>query len=264
MSNLSQLGSAFKRRSVEGGGPSSKRSDVPPSWTGRAEELQQRLVECRPTNRPLLKLMNRERYLCYANSGTNALLAPAVCNFLARQPCTGHQLITMMHGFATAMSNQVGIIIVCLNKCALQEMPRYIYGLRQRLADQVDSAKEFLQPRQQDAHQWVITLVRAIEELLREEARSTWKELITTAVSTEFMCSGCQAVDTWPAVNEPCISVSVVDAHNPDVHLTSLKEVVNQYFRGEFVNERTCGHCGMDGAAKRSTILRLPQVMNII
>ena len=259
MSNLSRWGSTSKRRSREGGGPSPKR----PIWTGRAEELQQRLVEGRPTNRPLLKFMNRERYLCYANSGTNALLAPAVCNFLARQPRTGHQLISMMHGFATAMSNQVGINIICVNKCALQEMPRYIYGLRQRLADQVDSAKEFLQPRQQDAHQWIITLVRAIEELLREEARPAWKELITTAVSTEFMCSGCKAVDIWPPVVEPCLSVSLVDART-EVHLTSLKEVVNQYFNGGFVEERRCGHCTTSGAAKRFSIRRLPQVMNII
>ena len=222
------------------------------------------MVEGRPTNRPLLKFMNRERYLCYANSGTNALLAPAVCDFLARQPRSGHKLISMMHGFATAMPSQVGIDIMCLNKCGLQEMPRYVYGLRQRLADQVDSAKEFMQKRQQDAHQWIIALVRAIGELLRQEATTEWRELITTAVSTEFRCSGCQTVDIWPAVNESCISVSVVDAHNPDVHLTSLKEVVNQYFRGEVVDERTCGHCGMNGAVKRSSIRRLPQVINII
>ena len=260
MSNLSRWGSTSKRRSREGGGPSPKR----PIWTDRAEELQQRLVEGRPTNRPLLKFMNRERYLCYANSGTNALLAPAVCSFLARQPRTGHKLISMMHGFATAMPSQVGIDITSLNKCGLQEMPRYVYGLRQRLADQVDSAKEFMQKRQQDAHQWIIALVRAIGELLRQEATTEWRELITTAVSTEFMCSGCQTVDKWPAVNESCISVSVVDARNPDVHLTSLKEVVNQYFRGDFVKERTCGHCRTSGATKRSSIRRLPQVMNII
>ena len=208
--------------------------------------------------------MNRERYLCYANSGTNALLAPAVCDFLARQPRSGHKLISMMHGFATAMPSQVSIDIMCLNKLGLQEMPRYIFGLRGRLADQVDSAKEFMEERQQDAHQWIIALVRAIGELLRQEATTEWKELITTAVSTEFMCSVCQTVDIWDPVNESCISVSVVDAHNPDVHLTSLKKVVNQYFHGEFVDERTCGHCHMNGAVKRSSIRRLPKVMNII
>ena len=265
MSNLSRWGSAPKRRSREGGGPTPpKRPDVPPIWTGRAEEFQQRLMGGGPTDRPLLKFMNNEKYLCYANSGTNALLAPAVCDFLARQPRSEHKLISMMHGFATAMPSQVGIDIMCLNKRGLQEMPRYVYGLRRRLADQVDSAKEFMEERQQDVHQWIIALVRAIGELLRQEATTEWNELITTAVSTEFMCTSCQTVDIWPAVNENCISVSVVDAHNPDVHLTSLKEVVNQYFRGDVVKERTCGHCRTSGATKRSSIRRLPQVMNII
>ena len=111
MSNMSRWGSASKRRSRDGGGPSPKQ----PISTGRAEEQQQQLVAVLPTDRPLLKFMNAKRYLCYANSGTNTLLTPAVCSFLARQPRTGHQLISMMHGFATSMPHQVGNNIKFLN-----------------------------------------------------------------------------------------------------------------------------------------------------
>ena len=111
MSNMSRWGSASKRRSRDGGGPSPKQTIS----TGRAEEQQQQLVAVLPTDRPLLKFMNAKRYLCYANSGTNTLLTPAVCSFLARQPRTGHQLISMMHGFATSMPHQVGNNIKFLN-----------------------------------------------------------------------------------------------------------------------------------------------------
>ena len=111
MSNMSRWGSASKRRSRDGGGPSPKQ----PISTSRAEEQQQQLVAVLPTDRPLLKFMNAKRYLCYANSGTNTLLTPAVCSFLARQPRTGHQLISMMHGFATSMPHQVGNNIKFLN-----------------------------------------------------------------------------------------------------------------------------------------------------
>ena len=141
-------------------------------------------------------------------------------------------------------------------------MPRSIYGLRQRLADQVDSAKEFMEERQQDAQQWIIALIRAIGELLGAEAKTEWKKLITTAVSSEFLCSGCGTVDSWTPVEENCISVSVVDATNPDVRLTSLKKVVNQFFHGELIEDRRCGHCDTKGAIKRFSIRRLPKVTN--
>ena len=169
-----------------------------------------------PPKQPLLQLENSSRTVCYSNSGTNLLMSsPQLSHFLAEVP-SRLRLLGIVRGLARNQPHKVSSLT----------------DLRKCVASLVPEGKQFLQPKEQDASEWLLILNEAIE---KEDPK----------LAEEHMALQLQVVNS--STQQP---------------LDSLLALLNNYFTREQVEKR-CHACYFNKSWKQLSLALLPKVLLI-
>merc|ERR1712055_683467 len=115
------------------------------------EQLERaRNLDGLPPKQPLLQLENSSMTVCYSNSGTKLLmLSPQLSHFLAELP-SRPRLLRIVRGLACNQPRKVSSLT----------------DLRKCVASVVAEGKQFLQPKEHDASEWLLILKEAIKKEL--------------------------------------------------------------------------------------------------
>ena len=167
-----------------------------------------------PLAQQLLCLRNRSKTECYSHGGTNVLISnPCIVNMICNLNIP-HPLVRTLQRLCLLPPNTVTDLI----------------HLRSAVADIVPTAVVFNETRQQqDAHEWIVSLLYAVEVVLRDvgDPRDvrTLKSLLEMKITKTRECSDCGLQGEPRTEIEEVLSLPIVD-NEP---LVSLSQCFDNY-----------------------------------
>ena len=193
-----------------------------------------------PPKQALLQLENSSKTACYANSGTNLLMSsPRISQFLAELP-SRPGLLEVVRELACKQPHKVSSLT----------------GLRECVARLVPVGQQFLQPTQQDASEWILTLKEAIEKELPPVLRNQFVNMLKVQIVIQYQCSSCGHLA--PKMTEEHMALQLPVVHSSTQQpLDSLTALFNNYFTKEEV-EKCCHSCYFDKSWKQLTLGQMP------
>ena len=234
------------------------RSAVFPSSANPAPPLvplQQQLLRTErgklqlPLAQQLLRLHNASKTECYSNGGTVLLLSNPVLAALISKLTATHPLVTTIRALSLLPPDTVASL----------------HQLRSCIADLLPGMAAFrATTRQQDAHEFVLSLVHALEDALRATGRP--KELRALQIFLQMRLTKYSECVAYGALHshqrtevETVLSLPVVHPHTGQPLLT-LENCLHHYLAKETL-QYDCEQCTCKEIIQYTTVARQPPVL---
>ena len=196
--------------------------DIPAPWRPGDPLMEARLQFGLPLRQQMVKLYNASRTWCYANAGTNALFsAPAVNDLLLRLPPGAKGLLNILKGLVSVRP---------------EEGAKSLQALHMRLTSLVPAATFTDANRQQDAAEWITTLVDAatkdLGNLRQVQLQREWCSLFRITTVEDLQCRRGHKRSLRDN-HHVCFQLPVVDTHG--VQLPSVVSSYRTYMQASLV-----------------------------
>ena len=202
----------------------------------------------RPPAQQLLRLWNHSKTECYSNGGVVWLFSNPMIAILLFKLKAPHPLVTTLRNLSLLPPDSVADLA----------------HLRFTVADIVPAVAQFRETRtQQDCHEWIVSLLYALEEVLRDvgdprEVRAL-KTFLEMKVSKHRICCNCGLRSKPRTDVEVVLSLPVVHPVSGQP-LLNLAECLHHYLDKESVSY-DCEQCGCKDSLQFSSVAYEPPVL---